>query len=323
MGQCISHEVAQFHSDGAFDVLTVERAGLVRLEGWTAIEKRADITVPRCFVDGRELQVFEIFRTYRPDVTAVTKTDNCFLGLTILYRVPEEMPGTFTHLKLTLGEAVIFEAREAYQTQTPPYSRLLAAPDVLRREHIYGYGPPAAIVSDEIQCLGRMAPGPVLDFGCGSGALIKALRAFNIEVYGLELERKPILDSLSPCVKEFVKLYDGSFPMPFANDEFESAIATEVIEHIPEYESALAEIARVARSTFLITVPDISSIPICHHNSVVPWHLLESTHINFFTQTSLTRVLQKHYTDIQFARISPSITNGSKWYGSLAALCRK
>lgn len=56
---------------------------------------------------------------------------------------------------------------------------------------------------------------------------------------------------------------------------------------------------------------------------MVPWHLLESTHYNFFCQTSLRRALERHFASIAFARIVPHATNGSVWYGSLAAVCRK
>lgn len=318
-----SYAISRVHADGAFDTLSVERAGLVRLEGWTTVDRIDEVAIPVCHADGTKLEVFEVFRAYRPDVATAKKTDQAFLGLVVLYQVPEETHREFTHLTLTLGDTLIFEINDAFFTQRPPYSRLLATPHVLHRENIYGYGPPATIVAEEVGRLGRMAPGPLLDFGCGAGVLIKALRAHGIEAYGLEVDRKPITEGIFPEVEEFIKLYDGNFPIPFADGEFESVIATEVIEHVPDYERALDEIARVTRSTFMITVPDISSIPICHHNNVVPWHLLESTHVNFFTQTSLRSVLSKHYADIQCARICPTVTNGSKWFGSLAAICRK
>lgn len=317
------HPVAHAHAKGAFDVLSVERAGLIRVEGWESNARIQDIECAECFVDGKKLPVLEMFRAYRPDVAAALGSDNFFLGVVVLYRVPPELHGVLHHVKLTHSDATVFELNAAFQTLNPAYDKLLDTPDVLHRENIYAYGPPATAVAEEIQRLARMVPGPVLDFGCGSGALVKLLRAHNIEAYGLEIDRKPIVDSVTADVKAFIKFYDGRFPVPFADGEFESVIATEVIEHVPDFQSALDEITRVTRNHFLITVPDMSSIPICHHNNVVPWHLLESTHVNFFTQASLRRLLGRRYTDIQFARICPTVTNGSKWFGNLVGLCRK
>ncbi len=73
----------------------------------------------------------------------------------------------------------------------------------------------------------------------------------------------------------------------------------------------------------IVSVPDISSIPICCHNNVVPWHILEATHVNFFTQNSLGKLLEQYFTKVSFIRIAPQSTNGSKWYVSLLAVCDK
>ena len=43
----------------------------------------------------------------------------------------------------------------------------------------------------------------VLDFGCGSGALIKHLREHGIEAFGIEIRRQEIIDSLSHEVKPY------------------------------------------------------------------------------------------------------------------------
>ena len=45
-----------------------------------------------------------------------------------------------------------------------------------------------------------------------------------------------------------------------------------MVEHIPEWRTALQELARIAREA-LITVPDMSAIPALFPHHVVPWHL--------------------------------------------------
>jgi 2-polyprenyl-3-methyl-5-hydroxy-6-metoxy-1,4-benzoquinol methylase len=43
--------------------------------------------------------------------------------------------------------------------------------------------------------------------------------------------------------------------MPFADDEFEVATAIEVLEHVPDPEHTVAEMARVANRHLLVSVP--------------------------------------------------------------------
>jgi 2-polyprenyl-3-methyl-5-hydroxy-6-metoxy-1,4-benzoquinol methylase len=212
---------------------------------------------------------------------------------------------------------------DAFQIIEPHYSNLLDEPEVLHRKEIYGFGPPSMEALNEVACLAATLPAPVLDFGCGSGALVKALRARGLEAYGIELDREAIKESICPEVSDSITLYDGTFPMPFRDRQFESVTAIEVLEHLPDFEAALSELARVARRNCIVTVPDMSAIPICHHNHVVPWHLLEATHVNFFTQASLERALKRYFNKVEIARISPTTTNGSKWFESLVGICHR
>jgi 2-polyprenyl-3-methyl-5-hydroxy-6-metoxy-1,4-benzoquinol methylase len=309
--------------EGYFESVSFERCGLIRLEGWVSNNHRDQIGFPKCFVEDEEIKLFQSFRIYRPDVAAALGSDDYFQGLTFEYRLLDLPVNHPRNIRLSFSGKTIFEQRSDFQVSEPAYPHLLDTDEVLHREHIYGYGPPSTTVIDEVFQLARTLPGPILDFGCGSGALVKRLRDDGIEAYGIELERTPILESLLPDVKDFVQLYQGGFPLPYKTGEFQSVIATEVVEHVSEYEAALSELARVARHRFTITVPDISSIPICHHNNIVPWHLLEGTHVNFFTQASLERLLRKYFLDVESARICPNTTNESCWFASLVGICRK
>ncbi len=306
---------------GWFDRVQFERCGLIRLEGWYSGEGLREFEFPRCFIAEEEIPLFQVFRAYRPDVAAALKSDNSYQGLVLTYRVSEQLASEPTRFSFH-GE-IIFNKTDGFQVAEPAYLHLLDAHDVLHRQDIYGFGPPSSTVIDEVFELAKTLPPPILDFGCGSGALVKKLRDEGIEAYGLELERAPIVESLLPEVKPFINLYKGGFPLPYKSGEFQSVFATEVIEHVEAYDDALNEIARITSRNFTMTVPDIGSIPICHHNYVVPWHLLESTHVNFFTQTSLGRLLEKHFSEVEFARICPITINDSLWFVSLVGICRK
>lgn len=309
-------------SEICLERVTVEKCGLIRVEGWIASSKSGSNLLPKCFFAGKEIPQFQIFRTYRPDVAVTLNSQELFPGITILYRLPDQ-PDPNAMLKLEVDGHTVLETEGHFEIRPPHYGGLIDLTQVLHREHIYGFGPPSTEVSGEVVALCRMLPEPILDFGCGTGALIRALRCEKLEVYGIELSREPIINGLLADVKDRITLGDGRLPLPFADGEFNSVVAIEVIEHLPDFELALSEIARITRRDFIVTVPDMSSVPLCYYESVVPWHLLEGTHVNFFNQSSLEATLKKYFSHVEMARIGRMSTNGTTWYTSLAGICRK
>jgi 2-polyprenyl-3-methyl-5-hydroxy-6-metoxy-1,4-benzoquinol methylase len=160
---------------------------------------------------------------------------------------------------------------------------------VLHRENIYGSGPPNTIANLEV--LGHIlqyGQAPMLDFGCGIGTYVAALQEKGLSVRGIELQADYV--ATGKAMGRDISHYDGK-KIPFGDDEFETVYAIEVLEHIPEWENALAEMLRVARSTVLLSVPNIGLIPSMSRHLVVPWHLLEATHVNFFTASILSTFL--------------------------------
>ena len=204
----------------------------------------------------------------------------------------------------------------------PLYGHLRTETRVLGREQIYGSGMPGDRASPEVIALARRLPAPILDFGCGSGALVRALRNEGIDASGLELDTARIHDHLIDDVKSFITLYDGELPAPFKDGAFASVVCSEVLEHMPNAFSAIQELVRLAATSILITVPDISAIPRASGHRVVPWHLLEGTHVNFFTQRSLEAILAPYAIDLEMSRIGMVECDRLKYYTSLAAMAR-
>ena len=282
--------------------------------GWRdgAFEERS---APAVWLDGQQVPYLQQFGFLRHDVAAGMS------GFVWEYLLPEERTGELTILEIEFGWAGDKRTRfqETLSFESPDHRKLFTTNEVQHREQIYAAGPPNTEIHPEIWEMAKTLKGPVLDFGCGRGLMVAALRAVGIEAHGLELDTPAIRQ----CAPADVTLYDGTFPSPLEAGRFASVICSEVLEHIPNYEAAVSEIARLAGETVLITAPDASAIPLGFLHQAVPWHLLESTHVNFFNQQSLRRVLERHFSKIQFGRVGGARFNGTPYYVSLMALCLK
>ena len=106
----------------------------------------------------------------------------------------------------------------------------------------------------------RVDPGSVLDVGCGEGILTHrwASARPGTRVVGFDLD-DPALQAewerrSAPNLE--YRILRADEPFPFADGEFALATALEVLEHVPDPEGALAEMARVARGGHvLVSVP--------------------------------------------------------------------
>jgi 2-polyprenyl-3-methyl-5-hydroxy-6-metoxy-1,4-benzoquinol methylase len=104
----------------------------------------------------------------------------------------------------------------------------------------------------------QAAPGSIVDVGCGEGVLTErwAQRLGSGRVVGLDLEDPKLAAEWAARQRanlEFRMVEDSA--LPFAENEFDLAAAIEVLEHVPDPERTVAEMARVARQHLLVSVP--------------------------------------------------------------------
>lgn len=94
-------------------------------------------------------------------------------------------------------------------------------------------------------------PKTCLDVGCGTGSLIKHLRGFGIDAYGMELSYDAI-DMVDPEVRPYVK--EGSAEkLPYKTDEFDLVVSFDVLQHIEQSKlrKAIKEMIRVSNKYIL------------------------------------------------------------------------
>jgi hypothetical protein len=97
----------------------------------------------------------------------------------------------------------------------------------------------------------------------------------------------------------FRKVDLGSADLPCGDAEYDSAICIEVLEHTANPEKFVAEISRIIRDRALFSVPNLELLPYLYDWRVVPWHLLEGDHKNFFTRASLRALLTRFFRHVE------------------------
>jgi 2-polyprenyl-3-methyl-5-hydroxy-6-metoxy-1,4-benzoquinol methylase len=149
----------------------------------------------------------------------------------------------------------------------------------------------------------KAAPSSLLDVGCGEGVLVeKWARRIDGRVVGIDLD-DPLLhaewaERQAPNLEYKVMKAEN---LPFADDEFEVATAIEVLEHVPDPEHTVAEMARVASSHLLVSVP---REPLWRGLNMARGAYLKDLgntpgHLNHWSKRSFTSLLSKHGTVVE------------------------
>jgi SAM-dependent methyltransferase len=145
------------------------------------------------------------------------------------------------------------------------------------------------------------SPRSVLDVGCGEGVLTGqwAERLHDGRIVGIDLDDPKLRaewDKRSRPNLEFRA--EEATRLSFGDDEFELASAIEVLEHVPEPEQTLAEMARVASRWLLVSVPREPIWRMVNMARGAYWGSLGNTpgHVNHWTQVGFKSLLTRYGT---------------------------
>jgi 2-polyprenyl-3-methyl-5-hydroxy-6-metoxy-1,4-benzoquinol methylase len=157
----------------------------------------------------------------------------------------------------------------------------------------------AGFERDVDELLELAAPSSVLDFGCGEGVLVHrwARRLDACRLVGIDLEERSIqagwAERRAPNL-EYRVLQDAN--LPFAANEFALVSAIEVLEHVPDPEHTLGEMARCAERHLLVSVPREPLWRMLNIARGAYWRALGNTpgHLNHWSRRSFVKLLSRH-----------------------------
>lgn len=308
----------------------------LRIEGWIhGGDRHSDLQAVEIRVDGKLVAQTSLFLP-RPDVVSAHRlAPGTLTGFALLASAPELFGRGSVRVECwarfrdgTTTQATAREIKLTEHDHRENHYGVLARPDESRlfhRSDIYTSGPSVSEINPDcleliLRYLGSPS-GRLLDVGCGFGGYGRALLARGYDWFGVEVKA-------SDCV-ELARLklphqhVDGR-TLPFADATFDSTICVEVLEHIAEPAPFLAEIRRVTKRRFLVSVPNLELIPYLHRYAVVPWHLLEGDHKNFFTRQSLATLLRGYFSNVEvlsYAPIPLRTPDGLELHNHLFAIC--
>ena len=104
----------------------------------------------------------------------------------------------------------------------------------------------------------QAAPKSILDVGCGEGVLTSewADRIDGGRIVGIDLDDPKLRAEWEKRQRANLEYrVEEATSLSFQDDEFDVATAIEVLEHVPEPEATLSEMARVAERYLLVSVP--------------------------------------------------------------------
>ena len=145
------------------------------------------------------------------------------------------------------------------------------------------------------------APESVLDVGCGEGVLTHewAKKLGDGRIVGIDLDDEKLAEEWSTRTRSNLEYRaEEATALSFEDDEFDAATAIEVLEHVPDPEATIAEMARVARRWLLVSVPREPLWRGLNMARGAYWGSLGNTpgHLNHWSKRSFTRMLAEHGT---------------------------
>jgi 2-polyprenyl-3-methyl-5-hydroxy-6-metoxy-1,4-benzoquinol methylase len=147
--------------------------------------------------------------------------------------------------------------------------------------------------------MAQARPQSLLDVGCGEGVLVHrwALSMPQARLVGIDLEEESI--QAGWAAREAPNLEYRTMAaedLPFAENEFELASAIEVLEHVPDPEHTVAEMARCASRHLLVSVPrePLWRMLNMARGAYLPQLGNTPGHLNHWSKRSFTKMLARH-----------------------------
>lgn len=147
-------------------------------------------------------------------------------------------------------------------------------------------------------------PKAVLDAGCGEGFVSQylAMRNGSMSITGVDVQPQAI-EFAEKNFGETVNYRLGSlYALPFSDNSFDTVVCSQVLEHLDDVETAMAELKRVARRFVVITVPREPYFKLVNDFARAIRFSDDPGHVNFWTSSDFQKFMGVHFKQPRFVR---------------------
>ena len=148
--------------------------------------------------------------------------------------------------------------------------------------------------------------GSIVDVGVGEGFALERMLPANTSAVALEYRHDKAV-AASERLPSVAVLRGDAGVLPFADASIDLVTSIEVLEHLPAFDQAVAEMARICRGRLVVSVP------------WEPWFRLgnlgrgknvgrlgnDPEHVQAFTPRRLQRALDAHFAQVRVVRRFP------------------
>ncbi|MCA9371994.1 UMP kinase [Candidatus Woesebacteria bacterium] len=131
-------------------------------------------------------------------------------------------------------------------------------------------------------------PKNCLDVGCGTGSLVKILRTFDIDAYGVEIS-EAALEMADKSVRPFLSQGDIT-KLPFKENEFDLVLTFDVLEHVDRsyIKRAIQETIRISKKYILHKIYTRENLWIRF------FHRIDRSHVSVYTYRYWKRLFHEN-----------------------------
>lgn len=150
--------------------------------------------------------------------------------------------------------------------------------------------------------------GTVVDIGIGEGFALERMFPAGTPAIGLEYRHDKALVASQKLPAVSVLRGDAGV-LPFPDRSADLVTSIEVLEHLPGYEQAVVEMARICRGRLVISVPWEPWFRLGNlgrGKNVARWGN-DPEHVNFFSPAKLRAALSPHFAEVRIVKAFPWI----------------
>lgn len=147
-------------------------------------------------------------------------------------------------------------------------------------------------------------PKTVLDAGCGEGFVSHylATRSGSMSITGVDLQPQAIEFAKKNFGESVTYRLGSLYSLPFSDNSFDTVVCSQVLEHVDDVETAMAELKRVARRFVVITVPREPYFKFANDFARAVRFSEDPGHVNFWTSSDFQIFMRVHFKQPKFIR---------------------